>query len=225
VAGRHDLASVVAFYASARGLQDGEAVPVIAATSTAANVSCILGGIVVFGDPMPRDTVGIAVPAFAFALVVVAALVHAAADARGRSTGLGPSATADARSSTSRDLHRGRPMWARARSRAGRRGRVRAAGAGPAAPGGRRAGAIVRSPRDRRRAAVRVARQLGPFAQRSQNAACGRRRRGSTRQSRRRDAPTGARSCCQAAPARASDLRRSAAAVETARVSASTPRA
>ena len=46
-------ASVVAFYASARGMQQGEAVPVIAATSTAANVSCILGGIVVFGDPMP----------------------------------------------------------------------------------------------------------------------------------------------------------------------------
>src|SRR5204863_2398515 len=32
------IASVVAFYASARGLQDGEAVPVIASTSTAANV-------------------------------------------------------------------------------------------------------------------------------------------------------------------------------------------
>ena len=53
------LASVVAFYASARGLQDGEAVPVIAATSTAANVSCILGGIIVFGDPMPDDAVGV----------------------------------------------------------------------------------------------------------------------------------------------------------------------
>ena len=69
------MASVVAFYASARGLQDGEAVPVIAATSTAANVSCILGGIVVFGDPMPGDTLGIAVQAFAFILVVSAALV------------------------------------------------------------------------------------------------------------------------------------------------------
>ena len=69
------LASVIAFYASARGLQDGEAVPVIAATSTTANVSCILGGIIVFGDPMPRDTVGIAVQAFAFVLVIVAALV------------------------------------------------------------------------------------------------------------------------------------------------------
>ncbi len=69
------LASIAAFYASARGLQDGEAVPVIAATSTAANVSCILGGIAVFGDPMPSDTLGMAVQAFAFILVVVAALV------------------------------------------------------------------------------------------------------------------------------------------------------
>ena len=69
------LASVVAFYASARGLQDGEAVPVIVATSTAANVSCIVGGITVFGDPMPANAVGIAVQAFAFILVVAAALV------------------------------------------------------------------------------------------------------------------------------------------------------
>ena len=69
------LASIVAFYASARGLQDGEAVPVIASTSTAANVSCILGGIVVFGDPMPSDFVGIAVQILAFTMVVAAALV------------------------------------------------------------------------------------------------------------------------------------------------------
>jgi drug/metabolite transporter (DMT)-like permease len=69
------LASIVAFYASARGLQDGEAVPVIASTSTAANVSCILGGIVVFGDPMPNDTFGIVIQALAFTLVIVAALV------------------------------------------------------------------------------------------------------------------------------------------------------
>ena len=69
------IASVVAFYASARGLQDGEAVPVIASTSTAANVSTIMGGIVVFGDPMPGDTLGIALQMVAFALVVVAALI------------------------------------------------------------------------------------------------------------------------------------------------------
>ena len=69
------LASVIAFYASARGLQDGEAVPVIAATSTAANVSCIAGGIIVFGDPMPDGTFGMIVQVFAFALVCVAALL------------------------------------------------------------------------------------------------------------------------------------------------------
>jgi drug/metabolite transporter (DMT)-like permease len=69
------LASVIAFYASARGMQQGEAVPVIAATSTAANVSCILGGIVVFGDPMPSDTLGMILQAVAFTMVVIAALL------------------------------------------------------------------------------------------------------------------------------------------------------
>jgi drug/metabolite transporter (DMT)-like permease len=67
------LASVIAFYASARGLQKGEAVPVIALTSAAANVTAISGGILVFGDPMPNDPVGIVIQSFAFVLVVVAA--------------------------------------------------------------------------------------------------------------------------------------------------------
>jgi drug/metabolite transporter (DMT)-like permease len=67
------LASVLAFYASARGLQKGEAVPVITLTSAAANVSTISGGILVFGDPMPSDPVGIAIQSFAFLLVIVAA--------------------------------------------------------------------------------------------------------------------------------------------------------
>jgi drug/metabolite transporter (DMT)-like permease len=66
------LASVVAFYASARGLQDGEAVPVIAVTGTAANIAGIAGGIIVFGDPMAGSTLGIVLQAFAFVLVVVA---------------------------------------------------------------------------------------------------------------------------------------------------------
>jgi len=69
------IASVVAFYASARGMQDGDAVPVIASTSTAANISCILGGIVVFGDPMPTHTLGIVLQGIAFMMVIVAALV------------------------------------------------------------------------------------------------------------------------------------------------------
>lgn len=66
------LASVLAFYASARSLQIGEAVPVIAITATAANVVGIAGAIVVFGDPMPGDTLGIALQALGFGLVVVA---------------------------------------------------------------------------------------------------------------------------------------------------------
>ncbi len=66
-------ASVAAFYASAKGLQEGEAVPVIALTGVAANVSGILGGIVVFGDPLPGTAFGIVLQGFAFALVIVAA--------------------------------------------------------------------------------------------------------------------------------------------------------
>jgi drug/metabolite transporter (DMT)-like permease len=67
------LASVIAFFASARGLQKGEAVPVITLTSAAANVTAISGGILVFGDPMPNDPVGIVLQSFAFVLVIVAA--------------------------------------------------------------------------------------------------------------------------------------------------------
>ena len=66
-------ASIIAFYASARGLQDGEAVPVIAVTGTAANIAGIAGGIVVFGDPMAGSPLGVTLQALAFVLVVVAA--------------------------------------------------------------------------------------------------------------------------------------------------------
>ena len=66
-------ASVIAFFASARGLQKGDAVPVITTTSAAANVTAIAGGLSVFGDPLPGTTVGIVVQVFAFALVIAAA--------------------------------------------------------------------------------------------------------------------------------------------------------
>src|SRR5919107_4808220 len=64
--------SATAFYASARSLQDGEAVAVIAITGTAANIATIAGGIIVFGDPLPNDALGIALQALAFVLVIVA---------------------------------------------------------------------------------------------------------------------------------------------------------
>ena len=67
--------SVLAFLASARGFQVGEAVPVIACTSTAANVTCILGGILVFGDALSGETVLLIVQIAAFALVAAAALL------------------------------------------------------------------------------------------------------------------------------------------------------
>ena len=67
------IASVIAFFASARGLQTGDAVPVITVTSAAATMTSIAGGIVVFGDPMPHDALGLIAQSFAFLLVIAAA--------------------------------------------------------------------------------------------------------------------------------------------------------
>ena len=66
------IASVAAFYASARGLQDGEAVEVIAVTGAAATISNVAGGILVFGDPLPSDAFGIVLQAIAFIMVIAA---------------------------------------------------------------------------------------------------------------------------------------------------------
>jgi hypothetical protein len=67
------IASVAAFYASAKGLQDGDAVPVIAVTGTAANIAGIVGGILVFGDPMSGNPLVLVGELLAFALVLAAA--------------------------------------------------------------------------------------------------------------------------------------------------------
>src|SRR5436305_4041450 len=67
------LASVIAFFASARGLQKGEAVPVITLTAAAANVSAIAGGIIVFGDPLASDPLGLVLQSAAFLMVITAA--------------------------------------------------------------------------------------------------------------------------------------------------------
>jgi drug/metabolite transporter (DMT)-like permease len=68
------IAAVMAFLASARGFQQGDAIPVIATTSTGANVTCIVGGVAVFGDPLAGGAL-IVVQVAAFALVGLAALV------------------------------------------------------------------------------------------------------------------------------------------------------
>jgi hypothetical protein len=65
--------AVAAFYASAKAFQDGEAVPVIAVTGTAANIAGIVGGIIVFGDPLSDKPLMLGVECAAFLLVILAA--------------------------------------------------------------------------------------------------------------------------------------------------------
>ena len=71
-------AAVFSFYASARSLQIGDGVAVIAVTSVAANLSTILAGLAVFGDRLGTDALVIGVRLAAFALILVgAALIPA----------------------------------------------------------------------------------------------------------------------------------------------------
>jgi hypothetical protein len=67
------LASMVGLLISARSLQLGDAVPMIALTSAAANLTTIAAGPVVFGEPLPAGQVALAVRVLAFALVIFAA--------------------------------------------------------------------------------------------------------------------------------------------------------
>jgi drug/metabolite transporter (DMT)-like permease len=77
------ISFVVSFYASARSLQIGDAIEVIAITSVAANLAAILGGILVFGEPVGTGPLGITARLLAFGLVIAgAALVPAPLRAR-----------------------------------------------------------------------------------------------------------------------------------------------
>jgi drug/metabolite transporter (DMT)-like permease len=67
------LGGVVAFFASARSLQIGRAVPVIASTSIAGNASAIVAGVVVFGDPIGSHPLLATLRIAAFGLIVIAA--------------------------------------------------------------------------------------------------------------------------------------------------------
>lgn len=71
-------AAVFSFYASARSLQIGDGVAVIAVTSVAANLSTIVAGLVVFGDRLGDGALVVGVRIAAFVLVLVgAALIPA----------------------------------------------------------------------------------------------------------------------------------------------------
>jgi drug/metabolite transporter (DMT)-like permease len=66
-------AAVASFFASARSLQVGDGVAVIAVTSVAANMSTIVAGVIVFGDPLGDDFLVVGARVTAFLLVLVAA--------------------------------------------------------------------------------------------------------------------------------------------------------
>jgi drug/metabolite transporter (DMT)-like permease len=75
----HPLAAVIALWSfvglviSAKSLQVGKAVPVIAVTSACANVVTIASGTIVFGEPLPDEPLALTVRILAFVLVVGAA--------------------------------------------------------------------------------------------------------------------------------------------------------
>ncbi len=91
-------AAVFSFYASARSLQIGDGVAVIAVTSVAANLTAIIAGLAVFGDQLGDNPPVIGVRIASFALVLVgAALIPApvrVGDALDGSTGEPQSPTA-----------------------------------------------------------------------------------------------------------------------------------
>ena len=97
------LGGVAAFFASARSLQLGPAVPVIAVTAIAGNASAIPAGIVVFGDPVGGGTFEIGVRMVAFALVIAAAALIPAPTRAARIGDLGADLAAEEQRADQRD--------------------------------------------------------------------------------------------------------------------------
>jgi hypothetical protein len=64
---------IISFLSVARAFQIGEAVPVITMIGVAATLLQIVGGIVVFNDPLPNGTLAIVAQGFGFALICAAA--------------------------------------------------------------------------------------------------------------------------------------------------------
>lgn len=102
-------AGVVAFYTSARSLQLGDAVAVIAATAAAANVIGIVAGVVIFGDPIGPGTLIIAGRLVAFVLVVLAVAMMPAPTRAQRAMGDSDDDSARVRREQSEDSWAERP--------------------------------------------------------------------------------------------------------------------
>src|SRR3984957_11962587 len=67
------VASLIGLLISARSLQLGDAVPMIALTSAAANLTTIAAGPILFGEPLPSGRLELAARGMAFVLVIGAA--------------------------------------------------------------------------------------------------------------------------------------------------------
>jgi hypothetical protein len=76
------IASLLGLLVSARSLQLGDAVPIIALTSAAANLSTIAAGPIVFGEALPSGHLDLVLRVLAFALVIVAAALTPPPSAR-----------------------------------------------------------------------------------------------------------------------------------------------
>jgi drug/metabolite transporter (DMT)-like permease len=90
------LAGAIAFYASAASLQIGPGVEVIALTSVAANLVAIMGGIVVFHEPIGSGPAAIGARFVGFCLVIAGAALMPAQHAEERDPDTGPPLTAAA---------------------------------------------------------------------------------------------------------------------------------
>lgn len=77
------IGGIGAFFALARGMQLGEAIPVIATASVSSNCAAILGGVVVFGDPIGSGALEGLARGLAFAAVIAAAVVMPSPAPRG----------------------------------------------------------------------------------------------------------------------------------------------
>src|SRR5215218_10257369 len=82
--------SLVGLTVSARSLQVGRAVPVIAITGAAANVITIAAGPVIFGEPLPEEPLALVVRLLAFALVIAAATLTPAPMRAAQGAAIGP---------------------------------------------------------------------------------------------------------------------------------------
>ncbi len=88
------VASLLGLLVSARSLQLGDAVPVIALTSAAANLATIAAGPIVFGEALPSGHLELVVRLLAFALVIFAAALTPPPAAAARGAGRPPAAIA-----------------------------------------------------------------------------------------------------------------------------------